>query len=102
MSSQGDGQPELYKVNMSEHDKVLLKQRLLEAILAGREVQFLAALQHIADRLRKDPLVFGEPLYHLKALQLEVRQAIVLPLVVDYAVDEQRRLVYIRGCKVLP
>ena len=101
MNSPGDGQPVLYKVIPTGVASKLLKQRHLEAIQAGRGAPFLAAFRQIVERLRKDPLVFGEPLYRLKALQLEIRQGIVLPLVVDYAVDEQRRLVYIRGCKAL-
>jgi hypothetical protein len=102
MNSPGDGQPVLYKVIPTGVARRLLKQRHLEAIQTGRGAPFLAAFRQIIERLRKEPLVFGEPLYRLKALQLEIRQGIVLPLVVDYAVDEQRRLVYIRGCKVLP
>ena len=44
---------------------------------------------------------FGEPLYRLPALRLLVRQAVVLPLVVVYAVHEDQALVLIRGFKVL-
>jgi hypothetical protein len=101
MSSQGDGQPDLYEVSISQYQRMLVKQRHLEAIQKGRGAQFLAAFRQIVERLRKDPLVFGELLYHLPALQLAVRQGIVLPLVVDYAVHEDRRLVFIRGIKLL-
>jgi hypothetical protein len=46
-------------------------------------------------------LTFGEPLYRLPALRLLVRHAMVAPLVVDYAVYEERPVVFIRGFKVL-
>jgi hypothetical protein len=101
MSSQGNGQPTLYQVSISKQQALVVKQRHLEAIQAGRGAQFLAAFRQIMERLQKDPLVFGEPLYHLPSLQLLVRQAVVLPLVVDYAVHEDRRVVFIRGIKVL-
>jgi hypothetical protein len=101
MSSQGDGQPVLYQVRISEHDRNILKERHREAALAGRGEEFLAALRQIIQRLRKDPLTFGEPIYRLPAIQLLVRQAVVLPLVVDYGVHEERPLVFIRGFKVL-
>src|SRR5208283_193021 len=42
------------------------------------------------------PLTFGEPHYRLPALKLLVRQAVVSPLVVDFAVHEDRLLVFIR------
>jgi hypothetical protein len=62
---------------------------------------FLTALRQIVQRLRTDPLTFGEPQYGLPALHLVVRHAIVAPLVVDYAVHTERPLVFIRGFKLL-
>ena len=101
MTSQGNGQPAVYDVQISGQDRALLKQRHREAAQAGKGKKFLAALRQILGRLRDEPLVFGEPLYRLPALRLLVRQAVVLPLVVDYAVHEERRLVFVRGFKVL-
>ena len=100
MSSQGNGQRTVYQVHMSQHDSALLKQRHREAAQAGRGKQFMAALRHIIERLKKDPLEFGEPLYSLPALRLLVRQGMVLPLLVDYAVHQDRPLVFVRGFKV--
>jgi hypothetical protein len=45
--------------------------------------------------------VFGEALYSLPALKLEVRQAVVAPIVVDFAVHNEQQVVFIRGFKVL-
>ncbi len=61
----------------------------------------MAAYREIVRRLQRDPLVFGEELYALPALQLKVRTAAVHPIVVDYAVHEQRKLVFIQGFKVM-
>lgn len=91
----------IYEVVVSPKDQALLKQRHLEAIQAGKGERFLAALQSIYERLRVAPLEFGEPLYYLPILRLFVRQGIVLPLVVDYAVHQERPIVFIRGFKVL-
>lgn len=101
MSSQGNGQPFRYTVHMSQQDRLLLRQRHQQAIQQGTGGTFLAALRQIVERLHQDPLTFGEPLYRLPALRLQVRQAVVLPLVVDYAVHEDQPLVFIRGFKVL-
>lgn len=101
MSSQGNGQPPRYAVRMSQHHRTLLQQRHQEAIQTGKGNAFLSAFRQIVARLHQDPLNFGEPLYRLPTLQLLVRQAVVLPLVVDYAVHEDQPLVFIRGFKVL-
>jgi hypothetical protein len=101
MSSQGNGQPFRDAVPMPQQDRALLRQRHQQAIEEGTGNAFLSAFRQIVERLHQDPLSFGEPLYHLPALRLLVRQAVVLPLVVDYAVHEDQPLVFIRGFKVL-
>lgn len=85
----------------SQQTRAELKQRQREAVQAGRGERFLVALRSIGERLRTDPLNFGEPQYRLPALRLHVYQGVVAPLVVDYAVHEDRPLVFIRAFKVL-
>ncbi|HEV3203340.1 MAG TPA: hypothetical protein VGY77_03105 [Gemmataceae bacterium] len=101
MTSPGNGRPNAFQVRMSEHTREVLKQRQREASEAGVGDQFLAALRLIWERLRFDPVTFGEPQFRLPALNLLVCQAVVAPLVVDYGVHEERRLVFIRGFKIL-
>ncbi len=101
MTTQGNGQSVPYDVRMSAQTRTVLQGLHRQAIEAGTGQRFLAAFRQIVERLRQDPLAFGEALYRLPALQLQVRQAVVLPLVVDYAVHEDRPLVFIRGFKVL-
>jgi hypothetical protein len=102
MSNQGNGrQPVAYLVRLSELTKKALKRQYLESAQAGKGPQFLSALHQIGERLRTDPLTFGEPQYRLPALQLMVRQGVVSPLIVDYAVHEELPFVFIRGFKLL-
>lgn len=102
MSSAGNGQkPSGYVVRLAEQTRDKLKQQHLEAAQTGKGPQFLAALRQIIQRLQTDPLTFGEPQYRLPALKLSLRHAVVSPLVVDYAVHEDRPLVFIRGFKIL-
>jgi hypothetical protein len=101
MSSQGNGQPIVYTVHTSVQTKNVLKQLHAEAWQAGTSQRFLAALRQIGKRLQQDPSVFGEALYRLPALKLVVYQAVVPPLVVLYAVHEDRPLVFIRSFRVL-
>ncbi len=101
MSNPGNGQSFSYNVQISSQIKTIVRQLHRQAIQQGTGAQFLAAFREAVDRLRREPLIFGEPLYRLPALQLQVRQAVLLPLVVDFAVHETRPLVLIRGFKVL-
>jgi hypothetical protein len=62
--------------------------RYLDSKQAGTASQFLAAFRQIVARLHTDPIPFGEPRYRLPALRLLVMQAVLSPVVVDYAVHE--------------
>lgn len=68
----------------------------------GRAEAFMAAAREIADRLRHEASDFGEPLYRLPALQLEVRHAAVGPLLIYFGVHEDRPLVFIKQVVLLP
>lgn len=90
-----------YHVDMSGSAKATLKQQHLEAAQKGEGKRFVAAFANIVDRLRHDPTDFGEPLYRLQALKLQIRQAVVDRLVVEYGVHADKPLVVIRRFKVL-
>lgn len=101
MTSQGNGKPDRYTVRTSKQTKAILQQLYTQAVQAGTVQRFMTALRQIGIQLQTDPLTFGEPQYGLPALKLLVRQAVVSPLVVDYAVHEDRPLVFVHGFKVL-
>src|SRR5437879_495203 len=77
-------------------------ERLQEqAARQGRGRETLAAIREIHERLRLNPLNFGEPLYRLPALRLHVRHGIILPLAVDFAVCEDQPRVFIKAMRLL-
>jgi hypothetical protein len=59
------------------------------------------AFRTIVHALERDPSGLGEPAYRLPGLRMEVRTAVVQPLVIDYAICEDRPLVFIKGAKLL-
>lgn len=63
--------------------------------------EFLDAIRHVVHRLRHDPTEFGEPLYRLPILRMEVRCAAIGSLYVDFGVCEDRPLVFIKAVKLL-
>jgi hypothetical protein len=88
-----------------EYSRVVLeeaKQLMNQAVQEGIGDQVMEAFQRIDDALRADPWLFGEPLYRLRALKLQVRSGMILPVKVSYAVHEERPLVFVRGFHVLP
>ena len=101
MTTQGNGQPIRYQVQMSGQVIAAVKDMHLRAAQAGNGVRFVTAFRQIVSKLQEEPLIFGEPLYRLPALKLLVRQGVIAPLVVVYGVYEEKTLVFIRGLKVL-
>lgn len=47
-------------------------------------------------RLNRDPSEFGEPMYHLDGMQMEVRKAAIEPLYIEYGVHDEWPVVIIR------
>jgi hypothetical protein len=68
----------------------------------GRGRAVTAALRQIIRRLEVDPFHSGEPAYRLPGLRMQVRTIVVRPLVVDFAVCEDRPLVFLKGVRLLP
>lgn len=97
----GNGQPR-FSVRISGAVAATLKKLQRQAWRERRGEAFLTAFQAISARLIPDPMGFGEPLYHLPALRLQVRHGIMRPLMVYFAVHEDEPLVFIKGVTLLP
>ncbi len=83
-----------YKVVYSERVRAALREFLVRATKGGQRDSFLAALKEL-DRLLHLYPQFGEPLLDLKKEVGQVYCGTVPPLVVRYAVFEDRRLVFV-------
>jgi len=90
-----------YRVVVSEQFRQEILAALTDALQAGTAQRFRAAFRQIGNRLRSDPLTFGEPKYRLPMLNLQVRQGAVHPVFVYYAVHEEQPVVFVRGFKIL-
>ena len=101
MNPEGNGQGGPFEVSIPAIVIASIKKWHAEAVLAGAGEQFLTALRQIIHRLHRDPFNFGEALYNLPALKLHVRQAIVLPVLVNYSVHVERPIVFVRGFRGL-
>ena len=84
-----------FRVIYSELVRTSLRDLFAQARKAGNLAEVVAAVRTIHGHLQTQPLVFGEPQTTYQHLGLQARQGAVRPLIVYYAVDEQRRHVYV-------
>jgi hypothetical protein len=68
----------------------------------GRRREFNEAVAFIYEQLRKRPLEWGDPQYHLHAMGLLICRGIHEMLQVYYGVDEASRLVFIKEFEPVP
>jgi hypothetical protein len=85
---------EPYRVVYSEKVRAGLKELAARARDRGLGAQLLAALQTIDYRLRIYPQ-FGDPLRDLALEPAQVWIGVIPPLVVQYVLDESKRLVMV-------
>jgi hypothetical protein len=98
-ASEDNGGP--YKVHCSAAIAKALRQLQRRAKREGRGEAALSAFRQIVQRLGQAPFDLGEPLYRLPVLRMQVRCCSVRPLAVDFAVCEDRPLVFIKGVTLL-
>ena len=99
--TQGNGQPTVYRVSQLGTVKQALRDHYHRAQAEGIGKQYLAAVQHIYQRLRQDPHGFGEPKFNLPAMQMVVHVAIHRPLIVAFGIHQTEPLVVIRSIRYL-
>jgi hypothetical protein len=67
------------------------------AFSRGEGAKFLDTLKFINHKLTTDPTNWGDPLYPLRKVESVMRQGMQPPLQVHYAVDEVRRVVFVKA-----
>jgi hypothetical protein len=90
-----------YEVHGSGVIGQALRDLQRQAAQEGRGENMLVALRRIYRELRQNPHSFGEPLYRLPGLRMQIRTCVVRPIAVDFAVCEDRPLVFIKGVTLL-
>lgn len=96
------GLPPEFEVSMSFATRELLRGAFNAARSDGRGADFVTALRTMLNRLQSNPIEFGEELFDLRSLNLTVKIAVVLPIVVEFGLYTERRLVFIRTFRYLP
>ena len=102
MSLEGNGQPVIYRVSISDNNRVFIKNAYKRFSDKGNGKLFRELLTQAYYRLRNDPLIFGEALWLLPVAQLFVRYALIGQLGLVYGVHEETKTVFIRAMYLLP
>ena len=85
-----------YQVIYSGQIKAKLKDLLNQAKKAGKLSRFVAAAMKMDERLRSDPLNFGELIGNLRWKKMPLHVGFARPLKVDFAILEAERMVFVR------
>lgn len=91
-----------YRLCLSERNRRQLEEWAEQAKQLGILDQYVVAVKAIHQRLTRDPLTCGDPNYRLRHAGLIMCHGICAPLHVYYAVDEARRIVYVKEFQPLP
>ena len=91
----------MFYVDVSGELRERIKECYHEAVGQNRQQHFLAALTEINRRLTEDPTTFGDPLYRLPLLKLQIRSVVIRPVFVEYGVSEEHPIVVIRRIKLM-
>lgn len=91
----------MYYVDVSGELREQIKACYAEAVKHRRQQEYLTALKEINRRLALDPGTFGDPLYRLQLLKLQIRSAAIRPVFVEYGVSEEHPIVVLRRIKLM-
>ena len=101
MTPSGNGN-RLFEIRVSGVVAEAIKQLQRKATAIGLGQQVLANIKALHQRLRHGAADFGEPLFRLPPMELQVRMGVISPLVVIFAVHEVKPLVFLKEIKAMP
>jgi hypothetical protein len=90
-----------YQVYCSGAVTKSIEELQYQASLEGRGQATLEALRRAVRQMQQTPNRFGEALYRLPVLRMEIRTAVIRPIAVDFGVCIDRPLVFIKGVRLL-
>jgi hypothetical protein len=78
-----------------------IREMYRRASREGRGQAMLDAFRQAIRRLQRDPKNFGEPLYGLPVLRIQVCTAVIRPIAIDFGLCLDRPMVFIKGITLL-
>lgn len=99
MGSQGNGK--YYRISFSGLIAAEIKKLIKEAKAAGIGPAFVKALQQAMFRMEHDPWEFGEQIGRLHHGKAVIHVAMIKPLLIEFVIQEERPIVFIRRVQLL-
>jgi hypothetical protein len=96
MIGDANGQPQTFKLDVSDTVSLKILAVLQEAKDKGIETRVIQILKTIFRRLRTDPLEVGELLRQYPILNLHVHVAVIHPVVVHFGINLVHKFVVIQ------
>ena len=91
-----------FRVIWSQTLRELVRALGKKAIRIGLSEEFFSSVDFILKKLAGEPLSWGDPVYHLKSVDLVVYHGVCRPFHLYYGVDEERRLVFVKDFLPIP
>ena len=86
-----------YRVIYSGRIRQRVRTLGAEALRLGVGQEFVDALKVVTQKLASEPVEWGDPQYHLHVMGLLNCHRLYSIFHISYAVDEERRIVYLKG-----
>jgi hypothetical protein len=94
--------PESYRIDASDRVRDQMRVLIFRAVRKGLLAELSASLTSMRSGLTTDPTAWGDPLSRLRELDLVMYRRVEGPVVVYYALDQARRIVYVRNILPFP
>ena len=91
-----------YYLSLYDADRVRIRSWVTRAAVLGISEDLRRALTTLLNGLQIEPLTLGDPLFTYRHMGLLLCHSMRWPLRVHYAIDEQRRIVYVQQFSVVP
>ncbi len=92
--------PDSYRLDILHRAQVALGEALARSSIEQRRV-IIGVCAKTFHQLETRPFDFGEELYDLKSIGMQVRIGIQLPVVLHFGADEKNRIVIIQNAMIL-
>ena len=92
----------MYTVDLPLRVTAAIRLLFLRAIRKALAPQLLNALSEVNQHLASDPIAWGDPQFRLVTMGLMMYHRVEGPISVHYAVDDIRRIVYVKSVRPFP
>ena len=95
MTSQSNGSANSYQISVSKKVAAEIKEVIKKAHLSGKKPAAISALRVIEERLRSNPMGFGECRFHWIMAKCRCHIGVIEPIAVQFAIHDHHPVVFL-------